>query len=46
MVSEEVREALLLGDQVQLSGELKVVSVLFTDIRDFTTFLKAAALRK
>jgi adenylate cyclase len=38
MVSEEVREALLLGDQLQLSGELKVVSVLFTDIRQFTNF--------
>jgi class 3 adenylate cyclase len=38
MVSEEVREALLLGDQLQLSGELKIVSVLFTDIRQFTNF--------
>jgi adenylate cyclase len=38
MVSEEVREALLLGDQLQLSGELKVISVLFTDIRQFTNF--------
>jgi len=38
MVSEEVREALLLSDQLQLSGELKVVSVLFTDIRQFTNF--------
>jgi class 3 adenylate cyclase len=38
MVSEEVREALLHGHQVQLGGELKVVSVLFTDIRQFTTF--------
>lgn len=38
MVSEEVREALLLGDELQLSGELKVVSVLFTDIRQFTNF--------
>jgi class 3 adenylate cyclase len=38
MVSEEVREAQLRGDQVQLSGELKVVSVLFTDIRQFTKF--------
>jgi class 3 adenylate cyclase len=38
MVSEEVREALLLGNQLQLSGELKIVSVLFTDIRQFTRF--------
>lgn len=38
MVSEEVRESLLLGDQLQLGGELKTVSVLFTDIRQFTTF--------
>jgi|GEM_PF-1141509 len=38
MVSEEVREALLHGDQLQLSGELKIVSVLFTDIRHFTEF--------
>ncbi len=37
MVSEEVREALL-QNQVQLGGELKVVTVLFTDIRQFTTF--------
>jgi class 3 adenylate cyclase len=40
MVSEEVREALL-RDQVQLGGELKVVSVLFTDIRQFTTFAES-----
>jgi adenylate cyclase len=38
MVSEEVREALLHGDELQLSGELKIVSVLFTDIRQFTNF--------
>ncbi len=38
MVSEEVREALLQGDQLQLSSELKIVSVLFTDIRNFTDF--------
>ncbi len=38
MVSVEVREALLLGHQLQLGGELKVVSVLFTDIRQFTNF--------
>jgi class 3 adenylate cyclase len=38
MVSEEVREAQLYGRQAQLGGELKVVSVLFTDIRQFTTF--------
>lgn len=38
MVSEEVREALLHGHQLQLSGELKIVSVLFTDIRQFTEF--------
>jgi class 3 adenylate cyclase len=38
MVSEEVREALLHGDELRLSGELKVVSVLFTDIRQFTNF--------
>jgi class 3 adenylate cyclase len=37
MVSDEVREALLL-DQVQLGGDVKIVSVLFTDIRQFTTF--------
>jgi adenylate cyclase len=36
VVSEEVREALLKG-QVGLGGELKVVTVLFTDIRQFTT---------
>lgn len=35
VVSEEVREALLKGD-VPLGGELKVVTVLFTDIRQFT----------
>jgi adenylate cyclase len=38
MVSDEVSEALMQGDQVQLGGELKVVTVLFTDIRLFTTF--------
>lgn len=38
MVSEEVREALLHGHQLKLGGELKIVSVLFTDIRQFTTF--------
>lgn len=38
MVSEEVSEALLEGHHVQLGGELKVVSVLFTDIREFTAF--------
>jgi class 3 adenylate cyclase len=38
MVSEEVREAQLRGDQVQLGGEIKIVSVLFTDIRQFTRF--------
>lgn len=37
VVSEEVREALLAG-KVGLGGELKVVTVLFTDIRDFTLF--------
>ncbi len=37
LVSDEVREALLL-DQVQLGGEVKVVTVLFTDIRQFTPF--------
>lgn len=37
MVSDEVREALLL-DKVQLAGDVKVVSVLFTDIRQFTTY--------
>lgn len=36
VVSEEVREALLAG-KVGLGGELKVVTVLFTDIRDFTS---------
>jgi adenylate cyclase len=36
VVSEEVREALLKGE-VTLGGELKVVTVLFTDIRQFTT---------
>lgn len=36
VVSNEVREALLKG-QVGLGGELKVVTVLFTDIRQFTT---------
>jgi adenylate cyclase len=35
VVSAEVREALL-GGKVGLGGELKVVTVLFTDIRDFT----------
>ncbi len=38
MVSEEVSDALLEGHHVQLGGELKVVSVLFADIREFTTF--------
>jgi len=37
MISEEVREALLLG-QVQLGGAIQVVTVLFTDIRKFTSF--------
>jgi adenylate cyclase len=36
VVSEEVREALLKG-QVGLGGEAKVVTVLFTDVRNFTT---------
>lgn len=36
VVSEEVREALLQGD-VGLGGEIKTVTVLFTDIRDYTT---------
>jgi adenylate cyclase len=38
MVSKEVSEAVLQAHQLQLGGELKVVSVLFTDIRLFTTF--------
>jgi adenylate cyclase len=38
MVSEEVSEAVLHGHALQLGGELKTVSVLFTDIRKFTTF--------
>ena len=38
MVSEEVREALLQDQQLHLGGELKIVSVLFTDIREFTSF--------
>lgn len=36
VVSAEVREALL-GGKVGLGGEVKVVTVLFTDIRDFTS---------
>lgn len=35
MVSEEVREAVMQG-QIELGGELKAVSVLFSDIRAFT----------
>lgn len=38
MVSEEVCEALLHDNQMQLGGELKIVTVLFTDIRQFTMF--------
>jgi adenylate cyclase len=38
MVSKEVSEELLKGHQLQLGGELKVVSVIFTDIREFTNF--------
>lgn len=38
MVSEEVREALLEGRHAQLGGDLKIVTVLFTDIRQFTAF--------
>jgi class 3 adenylate cyclase len=36
LVSAEVREALENG-QIGLGGELKVVTILFTDIRDFTS---------
>ncbi|MFQ5407199.1 MAG: adenylate/guanylate cyclase domain-containing protein [Anaerolineales bacterium] len=36
MVSEEVREAVMEG-QVTLGGEIKTVTVLFTDVRDFTS---------
>ena len=38
MVSEEVREELLLGNHLHLSGDLKIVSVLFTDVRQFTNY--------
>jgi adenylate cyclase len=38
MVSEEVSEAVLHGNALQLGGELKTVSVLFTDLRLFTAF--------
>lgn len=38
MVSEEVREALLQDHHAHLGGDLKIVSVLFTDIRQFTAF--------
>ncbi len=37
VVSEEVREAMLEG-QIGLGGEVKIVTVLFADIRNFTTF--------
>ena len=40
VVSAEVREALLSG-KVGLGGELKVVTVLFTDIRDFTSLAES-----
>ncbi|MEK7278164.1 MAG: adenylate/guanylate cyclase domain-containing protein [Chloroflexota bacterium] len=37
VVSEEVREAMLDG-QIGLGGEVKIVTVLFADIRNFTAF--------
>lgn len=37
VVSEQVREALVQG-KIGLGGEVKVVTVLFSDIRDFTSF--------
>lgn len=40
VVSEEVREALM-GGKVGLGGELKTVTVLFTDIRDFTSLAES-----
>jgi class 3 adenylate cyclase len=40
VVSEEVREALMSG-RVGLVGELKTVTVLFTDIRDFTSLAES-----
>jgi len=40
MVSEEVREALLTG-KVEMGGEMKMVTVLFTDIRDFTSLAES-----
>jgi len=42
MVSEEVREAVLEGE-VTLGGELKTVTLLFTDLRNFTTLSEQMA---
>ena len=42
MVSEEVREAVLEGE-VTLGGDLKTVTLLFTDVRNFTTLSEQMA---
>lgn len=42
VVSEDVREALLAG-QISLGGELKTVTILFTDIRGFTTLSESGS---
>lgn len=37
VVSDQIAEELLRGDTVQLGGEIRTVTVLFTDLRNFTT---------
>ena len=37
VVSDQIAEELLRGETVQLGGEIRTVTVLFTDLRNFTT---------